>query len=108
VTDTTPPTDDEPEVDPNAEDAWTDDDARTDDGAVTGGDAAADKDSDDEIGNLADYDAMPDAGPLPDTILPRTPTGGDDDDTINITEHEGPDLNAGDDVDTGAGGTGSR
>jgi hypothetical protein len=57
--------------------------------------------------DLADYDATTGSDPLPDFVLPRTGTDDPDDDSINITEHEGPDLNAGNDVDTGAGGTGS-
>lgn len=63
-------------------------------------------------GPLGDYDAIPDAGLLPDSNalpdfdLPTTSDAGDpaDDDKINITEHEGPNLQAGDDLDTGTGG----
>ncbi|RNE62470.1 hypothetical protein [Cryobacterium tepidiphilum] len=57
-----------------------------------------------EPGNIGDYQATGGPDKLPDTVLPRTGTDDPDDDSINITESDGPDLNAGPDVDTGAGG----
>ena len=59
-----------------------------------------------EPGNIGDYQATDGPDKLPDTVLPRTGTDDPDDDSINITESDGPDLNAGPDVDTGAGGSG--
>lgn len=56
-----------------------------------------DEDADDEVDlPLSEYDALPDE---PEPLTENSEFEG-----INITEREGPDLEGGDDLDTGAGG----
>lgn len=70
--------------------------------------AAADGRFDDE--SLADYDALPDEDSPANGVSGVNGIGGTtgnaagDDDSIDITESDGPNLEAGNDLDTGASG----